>query len=236
MNTGFIPKPIERTHCLQCGLVIVDHVSRKRKYCTRKCFDLRVISDETRQKLSDANKGKTPKNLLYMQKKSADARRGKHLPLAQRIKIGLASLGKHHSEETKRKFSESKSGTKNPMYGKGYRQIGKNNPSYKHGLSNTSQYKSNMSHRWRRMTTRNTEGSHTIQEWEELKKEFHYMCLCCKRIEPEIILTQDHIIPTIQGGTDYINNIQPLCRSCNSRKHAKHIDFISQYYELYEAK
>jgi len=59
------------------------------------------------------------------------------------------------------------------------------------------------------------EGNHTLNEWEGLKKKYNYCCAICGERKP---LTKDHIIPLSEGGTDYIDNIQPLCRNCNSKK------------------
>ncbi len=68
-------------------------------------------------------------------------------------------------------------------------------------------------------------GSHIFSEWLELKTFYQNICLCCKKQEPEIKLTEDHIMPLYMGGNDNIENIQPLCQSCNTRKHTKYIDY-----------
>lgn len=68
-------------------------------------------------------------------------------------------------------------------------------------------------------------GKITGKEWEDLKIKYDYTCLCCKRREPEIKLTLDHVIPLFLGGSNTIDNSQPLCGICNSRKNKRHIDF-----------
>jgi 5-methylcytosine-specific restriction endonuclease McrA len=72
---------------------------------------------------------------------------------------------------------------------------------------------------------RGSNGKITAAEWETLKAKFGYTCLCCKRSEPEIKLTLDHVLPLAKGGKNVIENAQPLCGSCNYSKGAKHIDY-----------
>lgn len=67
--------------------------------------------------------------------------------------------------------------------------------------------------------------THTEEEWQELKAFYNFKCLCCGQQEPDIKLTRDHVIPLTQGGSDSIDNVQPLCARCNSKKNNKHIDY-----------
>jgi 5-methylcytosine-specific restriction endonuclease McrA len=72
---------------------------------------------------------------------------------------------------------------------------------------------------------RGAEGRYTRKEWEELKAKYDYRCVKCGRHESELgeRLTVDHIQPLSKGGSNYITNIQPLCRSCNSTKRDKEL-------------
>ena len=118
----------------------------------------------------------------------------------------LSHLGIKKSEETKKKMSIARSGDKNSFW--------------KGGISVFKTHYSEL----RRARENNAIGSHTQGEWETLKIQYGFKCPCCKKVEPEIKLTRDHIIPLTKGGSHFIENIQPLCKSCNCRKHNKIIE------------
>ncbi len=58
----------------------------------------------------------------------------------------------------------------------------------------------------------------TLAEWNETKAEFSYACAYCGKTSEK--LTQDHVVPLVQGGGYTKQNIIPACKSCNSSKHA----------------
>lgn len=80
----------------------------------------------------------------------------------------------------------------------------------------------------RRRRTRkiSAEGSFTETEFQELLQKYDNQCLCCKQPFTEDNPPQrDHIVPLSKGGTDFIENVQCLCRLCNQRKHTAIIDY-----------
>lgn len=137
---------------------------------------------------------------------------------------------------------------------KGYKQTdehrmkrsGQNHWMWKGGVSslNRKEYLKFKSREWKKKhkdkvqhynflyKTRLRNGIFTLNEWNELKKFYKFTCPACYRKEPEITLTKDHIMPLCLGGKNTIDNIQPLCLSCNSRKNKRYI----KYDLLIEAK
>ena len=77
----------------------------------------------------------------------------------------------------------------------------------------------------RRARMNEAEGSFTTEEWNNLVQKTSN-CPLCKRKWEEIpvpkgrksVITRDHIQPISKGGSNNIDNIQPLCYSCNSKK------------------
>lgn len=99
-----------------------------------------------------------------------------------------------------------------------YYSTGKNSFNWKGGISSNKEYRNWQKNQWHHRK-RAAEGSHTFREWQELKARYNWTCPACGKKEPEIKLTLDHIIPLSKGGSDNIENIQPLCKYCNCRKH-----------------
>ncbi len=71
--------------------------------------------------------------------------------------------------------------------------------------------------RWHKRKARllGNSGNHTVKEWQDLKKKHKNKCAICGKKKK---LTKDHIISLDNGGVNDIENIQPLCQSCNSIK------------------
>lgn len=62
----------------------------------------------------------------------------------------------------------------------------------------------------------------TEREWIALVEECGGNCVNCGA---DTQLSADHIVPLSRGGKNTIDNIQVLCRRCNSKKALKSIDY-----------
>lgn len=62
----------------------------------------------------------------------------------------------------------------------------------------------------------------TLSEWRTLCRTYENKCLGCGQFKQ---LEADHVVPLSVGGSNRIDNIQPLCRSCNAKKGKKIVDF-----------
>lgn len=165
-------------------------------------------SKETLERMSKARIGRkhSPETLAKMRKpRSEKAKLNISLGAKGRIPWNKGKTG-IYSDEVIQKIRNtiiSLYKKKNPNYVE---------PTYESNARNRRLYKTRMD----RIKTNG--GSHTKQQWEHLKAAYNYTCNICGKSEPEIKLTKDHIISIKNGGTNDIGNIQPLCRTCNSRK------------------
>jgi 5-methylcytosine-specific restriction endonuclease McrA len=133
----------------------------------------------------------------------------------------------HHSEETKRKISEiSKKQTMSDKARKIHRKrmLGEKNINFKHGKC--SQMRG--FYERQRNLRKKMQGNHTYEEWIKIREATNGWCKGYGR-NPHFVglerLTEDHIIPLKYGGSNFIENIQPLCLSCNSRKNDKIVEY-----------
>lgn len=75
----------------------------------------------------------------------------------------------------------------------------------------------------RRARLKGNGGAHTPAEWAGILDRYGHRCLACGRMD--VKLTKDHVIPVTQGGTDNVENLQPLCLPCNASKGDRTIDY-----------
>ena len=87
-----------------------------------------------------------------------------------------------------------------------------------------SQYARSRRHLYGKTPAKPPEGYVTENQWIDLCA--HYapddVCLDCGEVAK---LTIDHVIPCSKGGTAFVDNLQPLCRRCNSKKSDKETDY-----------
>ena len=90
---------------------------------------------------------------------------------------------------------------------------------------NETTAESNKKTRAQRLSDARKKGRHSKVEWEEMVSFFNDTCVRCGGDSNLHGAVKDHIIPIYQGGSDGIDNLQPLCARCNSSKGPENKDF-----------
>lgn len=129
---------------------------------------------------------------------------------------GLSSLCKNCDKKARKLNRERNVGREN-AYRKKW--IENNFDTYRNAIK--------MSGYRRRRKALDSGQTHTHQEWVALCKEYGNICVCCYQ---DAKLTRDHMVPLSKGGHDGIDNIQPMCQSCNSRKRDKTENYKFWFY------
>lgn len=75
--------------------------------------------------------------------------------------------------------------------------------------------------RWWRMKQAKDKATHSKSDWEEMKDYFWecVRCWCKDQIE------KDHIVAVYNWWSDWIENLQPLCKRCNTAKWPDETDY-----------
>lgn len=179
-------------------------------------------SDETRRRIGLSGIGRIPWNNGKKTGKISESARLNHSVSAKKSRVGSWMKGRKLSLLTIEKLKK-RTGSNSGHWKGGVSADRKSYANkYYAGLTEEKRKKYSWTKNKRNRVIKRlrVEGnSHTFGEWEILKAQYNYTCPSCSEEEPKIKLTEDHIIPLSKGGSDKIENIQPLCGSCNFKKH-----------------
>lgn len=121
----------------------------------------------------------------------------------------------------------------NPDYGSEYYQANKDAISRKASeWAKNNKDRTRAAKQRRRASKANARGSFSAHDWKQKLAYYGYKCRFCgihKNDTPEGWLEADHAIPLSRGGTNWISNIVPACKSCNCSKGVKTFKEFMEY-------
>lgn len=188
--------------CPKCDKTkLITSFNRRKSAVDGRDFWCRECNDESRNKWTEANRERTRENARAY--RDANPERKKQMDKEWR-----------ESEQGKQKRKESRDKHSADNVARAYRWKDRRPDRY-------------AEHQWkgkrvRRARLAGADGAFSKEEFDSLCASYDYICLCCRERKP---LEADHVIPLSRGGSNTIDNIQPLCRSCNAHKHGKVIDY-----------
>jgi hypothetical protein len=213
----FDAKELGLEYCPKCDQILTykeyygPNVNKRTSYClecrTTDIYKTRIKLAENGIKICascgiqksylEFHKDKNRSDGHYSNCKSCESKRGK-----KKYKNNAKKINKRHSKNyyKKKKYYQEK-----------HKEWYFANPGY-------SQHRAIR----RRALERKAEGSYTQEEFETLCQRYGNICLCCGKRKK---LSVDHIVPLSKGGKNSIDNIQPLCITCNKKKATKTIDY-----------
>lgn len=190
-----------KNECKQCGS---EYLKKRYKENTENVKRIsKNWADNNREKVNERQKRYRelhPEKRKEYYQKTKEAQKSTHKIWYQNNKDHVAITAKKYREENKEVVKINTS------------NWAKNNPE-----------KRKLSIHNRNAIIRGDGGKITSEQWKNLCNQYENKCLCCGR--SDIKLTIDHVVPVKLGGRNSIDNIQPLCGTCNSSKGAKYIDY-----------
>jgi len=162
-------------------------------------MNIKRVPNSERDELGRFKKGCVPYN------------KGRGMNPKEKKEARKKTLKKYNNKPERKEFMR--------LYGIKYRKLGKKKQIYKkYYNSNNGKLTVKKSAYARLKREYNLKHSIDWDYWKWLCRFLDYRCQMCGRQFPSKELTVDHIVPIIKGGDNNWENLQPLCKSCNSSK------------------
>lgn len=184
-------------------------------------FDMGIIHTNP-QKVCSSCKEKKETHLFSIDKSTRDGRQSMckdcHKKSRRQSYLKNKEKEKARAADWLKRYPEKKAKQQSAWYNKNRERVIEKSKQW--AVNNRAEFKINQHNR--RVKIRNTHTPITKEQWNFLLEYSHYKCMCCGSSES---LSLDHIVPISRGGKNTFQNIQVLCRRCNSTKSAKTIDY-----------